>query len=563
MLQRAGIPFRTHAQDLPGLPDIVIDASSLVIMVHGCFWHRHSCRFGRVVPRRRRHKWVSAFQRRVERDRRIVQQLRALGWRVHVEWECQINSHPQVVEGRVVELARYSHMVPSARVGDRKQIGNTRLAEGNQVGGETEDSMTSHDPEERAPTILWAVYSVLALLVIVCGVLVASHAASLDAAALLAESAKQSRAQATAELEDIKTQIHHETEELAHVRDSLNPLRAEYSSLEDAVIQYRQKSGKLAELESAAEALQSRMTEDRRALQELQDRKDEALKAARQAQETQLVARSALTAMQGDLASAREELATVRTELRETHEEERKLEKAILELTKQQTAIQREHDEVVSVVARRDEYQRSVRDLEARAVEVREALAAQEAKLSKLEFEESRHIRAVGEQNARVTQLTSEEQAAKRRLDDATREFAKVTSEADVSKADGVRFKEARSAAERDLHQLEQGLTRAKQESQVEQQTLAASRIEVERLKREVVGLSDDITVYTAQRDAIRSELAALRTERESVRADQLLTEQVRGLAKALADLIDRMGAHAVQADGSPEGSESDGGGGE
>ena len=40
-LHRAGFRFRLYARGLPGRPDIVLPRHRTVILVHGCFWHRH------------------------------------------------------------------------------------------------------------------------------------------------------------------------------------------------------------------------------------------------------------------------------------------------------------------------------------------------------------------------------------------------------------------------------------------------------------------------------------------------------------------------------------------
>lgn len=91
-LHRAGYRFRLHRKDLPGRPDIVLPKHSIVVFVHGCFWHRHpGCRFA-YTPKSRITFWQQKFDGNVERDRRNVRALRALGWRVITVWECQIGS---------------------------------------------------------------------------------------------------------------------------------------------------------------------------------------------------------------------------------------------------------------------------------------------------------------------------------------------------------------------------------------------------------------------------------------------------------------------------------------
>jgi DNA mismatch endonuclease (patch repair protein) len=89
-LHRLGYRYRLHDRRLPGTPDLVFPSKRKVIFVNGCFWHRHSCRKGRSTPSTNVAFWQDKFDRNVRRDRRVKQQLRRLGWRHFVVWECQL-----------------------------------------------------------------------------------------------------------------------------------------------------------------------------------------------------------------------------------------------------------------------------------------------------------------------------------------------------------------------------------------------------------------------------------------------------------------------------------------
>lgn len=92
-LHALGLRFRLHRRDLPGSPDIVLQRFWTVIFVHGCFWHRHpGCRYA-STPKSRQEYWLPKFTANVERDARKETQLRELGWRVLVIWECETKSH--------------------------------------------------------------------------------------------------------------------------------------------------------------------------------------------------------------------------------------------------------------------------------------------------------------------------------------------------------------------------------------------------------------------------------------------------------------------------------------
>lgn len=89
LLHSLGYRFRLHRTDLPEKPDIVFPARRRVILVHGCFWHQHSCKWGRV-PKGNQSYWIPKLSRNVQRDNDVRRRLRALGWRVLAVWECQV-----------------------------------------------------------------------------------------------------------------------------------------------------------------------------------------------------------------------------------------------------------------------------------------------------------------------------------------------------------------------------------------------------------------------------------------------------------------------------------------
>jgi DNA mismatch endonuclease, patch repair protein len=88
LLFASGYRFRLHRRDLPGTPDIVMPGRKVAIFVHGCFWHLHQgCRYAKM-PATRPDFWKAKLEGNVERDRRAVEKLQALGWRVLCVWEC-------------------------------------------------------------------------------------------------------------------------------------------------------------------------------------------------------------------------------------------------------------------------------------------------------------------------------------------------------------------------------------------------------------------------------------------------------------------------------------------
>lgn len=80
---------RENDRSLPGSPDLVFARRRKVVFVHGCFWHRHVCTAGRSSPAANAAFWQAKFARNQSRDRRVRRDLKAIGWRVLVVWECE------------------------------------------------------------------------------------------------------------------------------------------------------------------------------------------------------------------------------------------------------------------------------------------------------------------------------------------------------------------------------------------------------------------------------------------------------------------------------------------
>jgi DNA mismatch endonuclease (patch repair protein) len=89
LLCEIGLRYRLHRNDLPGKPDIVLPGRKLAIFVHGCFFHMHKCRYGRVVPATNGEFWHTKRSGNAARDRRNARALRKLGWQVFTVWECE------------------------------------------------------------------------------------------------------------------------------------------------------------------------------------------------------------------------------------------------------------------------------------------------------------------------------------------------------------------------------------------------------------------------------------------------------------------------------------------
>lgn len=84
-----GFRYKKNDKKLPGCPDIVLPKYKTVIFVNGCFWHKHNCkRF--VWPASNEEYWKNKILRNVERDELNIKELKELGWKVLVIWECEL-----------------------------------------------------------------------------------------------------------------------------------------------------------------------------------------------------------------------------------------------------------------------------------------------------------------------------------------------------------------------------------------------------------------------------------------------------------------------------------------
>jgi DNA mismatch endonuclease (patch repair protein) len=89
-----GFRYRLHVKKLPGTPDLVFGSRQKVILVQGCFWHRHkkqTCRLARL-PKSRLDFWENKLEGNRLRDIRNKRLLREAGWEVLEVWECEMQN---------------------------------------------------------------------------------------------------------------------------------------------------------------------------------------------------------------------------------------------------------------------------------------------------------------------------------------------------------------------------------------------------------------------------------------------------------------------------------------
>ena len=85
-----GFRFRKNDKRYPGKPDIVLPKYHTIIFVHGCFWHRHEGCKQATTPKYRNDFWLEKCQKNVQNDAKHIQELKNMGWKVIVLWECEL-----------------------------------------------------------------------------------------------------------------------------------------------------------------------------------------------------------------------------------------------------------------------------------------------------------------------------------------------------------------------------------------------------------------------------------------------------------------------------------------
>jgi len=90
--------YRLDNRDLQGSPDLANRTGRWAIFVHGCFWHGHVGCAKYSIPRRNRAFWRTKLRANRNRDARVERELRGVGYRVVVIWECQAMSEQLVLK---------------------------------------------------------------------------------------------------------------------------------------------------------------------------------------------------------------------------------------------------------------------------------------------------------------------------------------------------------------------------------------------------------------------------------------------------------------------------------
>jgi DNA mismatch endonuclease, patch repair protein len=99
--------WRLHKR-LPGRPDLVWQSRRVAVFVDGAFWHGHPDYYHGQSGA----FWDEKIARNRERDRRVNEELAALGYRVVRIWDFEVEKHPGACVGRVREALEAAAAAP-------------------------------------------------------------------------------------------------------------------------------------------------------------------------------------------------------------------------------------------------------------------------------------------------------------------------------------------------------------------------------------------------------------------------------------------------------------------
>ena len=102
LLHRKGFRFKLHDSKLPGKPDIVLPKYRAIILVHGCFWHGHSCPLFKM-PSTRQEFWKHKIENNRSNDDRVMLALSSLNWRIATVWECAIKGPARQDQNTIID----------------------------------------------------------------------------------------------------------------------------------------------------------------------------------------------------------------------------------------------------------------------------------------------------------------------------------------------------------------------------------------------------------------------------------------------------------------------------
>ena len=96
------IRYRKNYKKLPGSPDIAITGHKIAIFIDGEFWHGKDWGERKTKLKNNREYWIEKIEENIQRDKRVDQELAAIGWSVYHFWSKDVKKDPD----RCVEIIK-------------------------------------------------------------------------------------------------------------------------------------------------------------------------------------------------------------------------------------------------------------------------------------------------------------------------------------------------------------------------------------------------------------------------------------------------------------------------
>ena len=87
-----GLRYRLNKKIYNISADLIFPKYKSVIFVHGCFWHSHDCKYGRVKPKSNAEFWNKKRGDTCIRDQRNQTKLIENNWKYFIIWECELKN---------------------------------------------------------------------------------------------------------------------------------------------------------------------------------------------------------------------------------------------------------------------------------------------------------------------------------------------------------------------------------------------------------------------------------------------------------------------------------------
>lgn len=113
-LHAQGLRYRLGRRVGRFRPDIVFPRSRVAVFVDGCFWHGCPLHGAAEFHGPNAERWRAKLTANRERDRRAVEELAELNWRVVRIWECDVKRDVNLPVGHLRHIIQEATTVASA-----------------------------------------------------------------------------------------------------------------------------------------------------------------------------------------------------------------------------------------------------------------------------------------------------------------------------------------------------------------------------------------------------------------------------------------------------------------